>query len=431
MKIINSLIIIIILLIFSVFFWENSPIFIIFFIGILIFLEIISHVLVNKLREEFQWLITQKDENPKLSETELKKFFKQGYDPELGWIRNPNTHKEEIGKFRSTKYNIDSKGSRKNPGHEKLPKKISFYGDSFLFGRQVNDNETCQWYLSKLTRSNIANFSVGNYGLDQALLRLKREYPKNKTNIVIMGVVPSTIVRILSMWKHYNEYGNTFGFKPRFIIEKEKLKLIKNYIDSEKKFYKYEDYLPEIRKHDYFYKTKFKEEMIRFPYLISILSDSFRVIPLIFLVSKNKWFRKDKKSGGYPNAMKKIMEINLELRYDLFSKNMSAVILLEKMLKEFSRYGKEKKFKPIFLLMPQKDDLLFIRKKKKSYYENFIKKIEKNVFTIDLTKNLINRNDLDKIYSDDNKYGGHYSSKGNELIAKIIYEKLKNKEIVK
>jgi len=54
-----------------------------------------------------------------------------------------------------------------------------------------------------------------------------------------------------------------------------------------------------------------------------------------------------------------------------------------------------------------------------------------NVFTIDLTKNLINRNDLDKIYSDDNKYGGHYSSKGNELIAKIIYEKLKNKEIVK
>ena len=76
------------------------------------------------------------------------------------------------------------------------------------------------------------NFSVGNYGVDQSLLRLKREYAKNKTKIVILAVVPETISRIQSMWKHYSEYGNTFGFKPRFVIVDDKLTLLKNPIDS-------------------------------------------------------------------------------------------------------------------------------------------------------------------------------------------------------
>ena len=60
---------------------------------ILIILEFCSHFLVNKLREDFQWLITPKDEYPELSEEGLKKFFKHGYDSELGWVRKPNTYK--------------------------------------------------------------------------------------------------------------------------------------------------------------------------------------------------------------------------------------------------------------------------------------------------------------------------------------------------
>ena len=286
MKILNAIIITTILLFTGISLGVYSYWWAIIFFIVLIILEIFCYILINRLRDEFQWLITPKDEYPKLDKDGLKKFIKHGYDPELGWIRKPNTEKEEIGKFGKTKYHINSDGSRKNPGHEKLPRKISIYGDSFPFARQVNDNETCNWYLSELTKTNVLNFAVGNYGLDQALLRLKREYPKNKTKFVIMGVVPSTIVRVMCMWKHYNEYGNTFGFKPRFIIENGKLKLIRNYIDKGNKFKEYKKYLSEIRKYDYFYTTKFKKEMIQFPYLISILSDPIRNISLIFLVSK-------------------------------------------------------------------------------------------------------------------------------------------------
>ena len=62
-----------------------------------------------------------------------------------------------------------------------------------------------------------------------------------------MCVVPSTIVRIMCVWKHYNEFGNVFGFKPRFEIENGKLKLVKNIMDNEKKIFELEKYLPEIR----------------------------------------------------------------------------------------------------------------------------------------------------------------------------------------
>ncbi|MBS3100839.1 hypothetical protein J4204_01775 [Candidatus Woesearchaeota archaeon] len=400
------------------------------YIAALLILEILSYFLIKSLKKSFQWLITPEDEHPEFSREGLKKFISHGYDPELGWARKPDTEKDEIGKFGITTYHIGKNGSRSNPGHESLPKKISFYGDSFIFGRQVNDNETCQWHLSELTKTNVLNFGVGNYGLDQSFLRLKREYPKNRTKIVIMAVVPSTIVRIMDMWKHYNEFGNTFGFKPRFILKNGKLKLVKNFIDNEDKFLVYKKYLPQIRKHDYFYENKFRKEMIRFPYFVSILGSPLRNIPLVFLVSWHKWFKKEKKTEVYPAPMKVIMHINLKLRHNLYRKNKYAVKLFEKLLDEFAGWGRKNKFVPVFLLMPQKDDLIFNRKRKKPYYGDFIESAGKKLNVIDLTPYLINRKDLDDIYSDDNKYGGHYSNHGSKVVAGIVYNSLKDKGLI-
>jgi len=221
-------------------------------------IELIFIILVKFVNKKFQWLIIQKDESPKLSEDGLKNFFSHGYDPVLGWIRKPNSHNSEKGRDNTTNWNINSRGSRTNPENEHLSSKISCYGDSFTFARQVNDDETWEYFLSKLLNTNVQNFGVGNYGLDQSLLRLKREFLKNKTEIVILSVVPDTISRIVSVWKHYYEYGNTFGFKPRFYLKNNELCLFNNPIDTELKFQKYDSYLSEIQKFDFFYKRKFK-----------------------------------------------------------------------------------------------------------------------------------------------------------------------------
>ena len=56
----------------------------------------------------------KKDEYPILSEEGLNKFFNKSFDPDLGWIRRPNSQGIEKGKFGDVKYNIDWLGSREN-----------------------------------------------------------------------------------------------------------------------------------------------------------------------------------------------------------------------------------------------------------------------------------------------------------------------------
>ena len=396
------------------------------FITGFIIIELIVRNIVKSINKDFQWLIIEKDEAPKLSKQGLRKFLLHGYDPELGWVRKPNTSHDEIGEKETTTWHIDERGSRKNPYLGSKESKISCYGDSFTFARQVNDEETWEYYLSELTKTNVQNFGVGNYGLDQAVLRLKREFPKNPTKIVIMGIVPDTISRILSMWKHYYEYGNTFGFKPKFKINDGNLELLKNPINTEKKFDEYEKFLSYIQKNDFFYKNKFRREKISFPYSVTILRNLKRNYGIINQARKSKKIKsKNQETTKIPwDLMSIIMKINLDWRIKLF-KDKNTIILFKKIIEEYVDYSKQQNFRPIFVFLPQKDDILFI-KQKYHFYQEFINELMKinGLIFIDITKKLIEEENLDKFYSDDNWYGGHYSKEGNENIAKFIFSEL-------
>lgn len=402
---------------------------IIFFIVIIIgffILETIFIILVNIVNKKFQWLIIKKDETPKLSQDGLKKFFSHGYDPILGWVRKPNTNNSEKSMDKITNWKINSKGSRMNPNYENLSSKISCYGDSFTFARQVNDDETWAHFLSKLSNTNVKNFGVGNYGLDQSLLRLKREFQNNKTDIVIMGVVPDTISRIVSVWKHYYEYGNTFGFKPRFYLKNDELCLFENPINNESKFQNYILQLSEIQQYDYFYKQKFKKELLKFPYSFSILKNPKRHLSIIFWTLLNTFSKFVKKNNSQLEwkSMEIIMKINLKWRVFLFN-DKKTVTLLKKILVEYVKFSQENNFKAIFVFLPQKDDILFI-KSHYHFYQNFLQDLSliDGLYFIDVLKPLLDENNLDTLYSDNNSYGGHYSIEGNRKISSIIFQEI-------
>ena len=412
---------------------STEIIFTIFFIIIgYLALELIIRSLVLSTRKKFQWLITEDDELPKLSEEGLKKFLIHGYDSELGWVRKPNTRHEENGKHGITHWTINEKGARTNPSFEDKISKISCYGDSFTFSRQVNNNETWEQQFSKKINSNVQNFGVGNYGIDQALLRLKREFIKNKTDIVIMGVVPDTISRILSIWKHYSEYGNTFGFKPRFIIKNDSLILIKNPIDNENKISDYAKYLDIIREFDYFYEKKFMKDIIKIPYAISIFRNLRRNLGIIYWIKKIKKLKSEQINIDDIEwqAMKYVMIQNLKWRVKLFQDN-STKRLLKMIIKDYVSFSREQNFKPIFIFLPQKDDLIFI-KNNFNFYEEFFKELKliDGLNVIDITRELLDEKDLDDMYSDNNTYGGHYSRRGNEKISDILYEKMKKLDMI-
>lgn len=401
-----------------------------YIIFIFIVIESICQIIIRFVNKEFPWLIIKKDENPKLSKIGLEKFFKNGFDEKLGWVRKPNTNSEEKGKLKLVKWSINEKGARTNPEYDDKESDISCYGDSFTFARQVNDNETWEHELSKKTNSNVQNFGVGNYGIDQSLLRLKREYNSNRTKYVILGVVPDSIRRNLNFWKHYFEYGNTFGFKPRFILSDNELKLIENPINQKRKFDEYSKFLETIKKYDYFYKKKFCKEIISFPYSINILKNSKRNLAIIYWVVKIAWYKKRKidTSKIEWKPMEKIMKINLDWRIKLFQ-NDEAVIIFKKIVEEFFNFSEKENFIPIFVILPQKDDILFI-KSHFNFYEKFIEELKENkkLITIDVTNELLNQENLSKLYADDNEYGGHFSIEGNKKIAEIIYKKIQEIE---
>ena len=388
--------------------------------------EIVIQIWVRLVNNKFQWLIISKDERPKLSKIGLKKFIHHGYDSELGWIRKPNTTNTEKNKNGEASWSINSIGARTNPEFESQKSTISCYGDSFTFCRQVNDNETWEHYLSKLEKTNVKNFGVGNYGVDQSILRLEREFTNNQTDVVILAVVPDTICRIVSSWKHYYEYGNTFAFKPRFILKNDEIKIIKNIIDQQQKFDYYEKYLAEIQKFDFFYKQKFLKEKITFPYSFNIFRNMKRNFSILLWVTKIFFCRilgKDISDFEW-ESMKIIMDINLKWRLRLFQ-NTDVITLFQKILERFSKYGLNENFVSIFIFIPQKDDIEFI-KKNYHFYKNFIDIINgiNGIFFIDITEKFLKASNLNELYSDDNQYGGHLSKHGNKLVAEIIYEQL-------
>ena len=180
---------------------------------------------VKTLKQRFQWLITRSDITPGIDPDLIEKYCSGSFDAELGWVRKPGTKGEDRTLTKAAGFVVDERGCRRNPGFEGRPPTIAVFGDSFAFCRLVNDDETWLHYLARDLDENVANFGVGNYGLDQACLRMERELPNLSCRLVVMCVVPETMARIHSYWKHYFEFGNVLAFKPRFTLEDARLVL--------------------------------------------------------------------------------------------------------------------------------------------------------------------------------------------------------------
>merc|ERR1712094_40123 len=141
---------------------------------------------MGSLKIEFKWLLNKNDEFPKFD-------------------NKKNTEGSENSN-RKTDFKISKYGFRGKKKYKKSS--FSVFGDSFAFCRYVNDDETWESYLDKKIKSNVLNFGVGNYGLDQSYLKYLKYKNKIKTKIIIFNFVPETIARINSLWKHYREFGN-------------------------------------------------------------------------------------------------------------------------------------------------------------------------------------------------------------------------------
>lgn len=398
---------------------------------ITIFIAIIGaesflYLAVTFLRRYSPWLITKKDELPNFDPRALHKFIVNSYDPKLGWVRRPNTLGTEQGSNGLIRFSIDSTGSRAY-SFQKADPAVAAFGDSYVFCRQVEDDETWEAQLAQLGDIGVMNYGVGNYGLDQALLRYEASNLPNSVGVVILGFVPETICRIQSYWKHYLEFGNTFAFKPRFSINPVgDLELIENIMSAPKCFRDLPDYLTKIKKYDKFYFQKFKSYQFRFPYTLCFLKHPLRHTKLIFFVALKQLLQAvsilNSRIDSLPFSV--IMKDNVRDANKLYLEQESRE-LLTLLLGRFKTVAGSRGHVPLVLVMPQLFDLKAIKKSSVANYQEYFKALDIGLSIIDITDNMMEER-IEKFYIND-KYGGHFSPLGNKVVADRVFKWLEHK----
>lgn len=384
-------------------------------IGLLV-VEVLLIAVVHLQRKAFPWLITEEDECPSLSLDVVENFLDKSHDPVLGWVRRPGTEGVERGQRGSVTYHIDVDGARLiESKHVPL---VAAFGDSFVFCRQVEDNETWEAQWSSKAGIGVLNYGVGNYGVDQALIRYEQTLLPNTVRYAVLGFVPETICRIQSVWKHYLEFGNTLAFKPRFYIDSQgDLQLIENVIRKKEDFLSLSAWLPYLKQHDVFYQRKFRSVQFRFPYLASFLRHPFRHTSIMTAVAVRAVVRVFWGGGSLLETapFSLVMRQNIKDAHSMYL-DTEATALLTAILKRFVATARQRGHEPLILVMPQLLDLKLARKG--PTYCDYFEQLGRELPVLDLTNSLMDT-EFECCYVND-QYGGHFSARGNQLVADVL-----------
>lgn len=137
-------------------------------------------------------------------------------DPELGWPAP-----RDIGGRRH-----DRSGSRPVPAFpEPGAECLSLYGDSFTYSTEVTDADAWGNVLAEQLDCRVANFGVGAYGTDQALLRFERNR-NDHAPVTILGFFVRDVLRNVTQYLQFDFTILPTAFKPRFVPDGDGLRLV-------------------------------------------------------------------------------------------------------------------------------------------------------------------------------------------------------------
>ena len=146
------------------------------------------------------------------------------YDEMLGWTFRPNVTMDTVT-WQEKPFTINSAGLRSQREYSQRPPpdtlRIALFGDSFTAGDEVSDDETWGHQLEmKLNqagiRTEVLNFGVNAYGMDQAFLRWQKIGRDYASDMVIFGFQPENLNRNVNIFSSLYFY-LPFS-KPRFVL---------------------------------------------------------------------------------------------------------------------------------------------------------------------------------------------------------------------
>ncbi|HKW37970.1 MAG TPA: SGNH/GDSL hydrolase family protein [Burkholderiales bacterium] len=149
-------------------------------------------------------------------------------DALLGWTLGPG-RRSKNGLYASSAEGIRSAGPGVSYAKDRPKRRIVVVGDSFSFGLEVPFEDSWAHRLEQALGpgTQVLNFGVDAYGVDQAYLRYLRDARPWKPDLVIFGFINHDLYRSMAVYAFvsFPEWGLPFG-KPRFVVENGKLELL-------------------------------------------------------------------------------------------------------------------------------------------------------------------------------------------------------------
>ena len=393
---------------------------------VILLIEFIIRFAVKIFKRDFQWILTKENYYPKFNEKKLNKFYLNTFDKYCGWDRKPKSSGFEILKNdKKNKFIINSAGYR--GAIRSSNAKISVFGDSFAFCRYVKDSQTWESFLEKKIKSRVFNYGVGNFGIDQSYFKYKKFEKKINSKIIIVNVVPETITRIISGWRHFSEFGNVYSFKPYFELKEKKIVFKKNPIQKNFKVKKINAVIKLLMKKDFMFNYRFKKNVFENFFIITFFNNLKKYSKVFLSLSLFKFFKifGIKSSDYFYNkSLGAIINSNIKESHKLYNNNYCST-LLKKIIQKF-QIDVEKKGKIFILIIsPQIYDIK--ERSTATFYKNFFNQLKKNINILDLSEKM--PDNFEDFYFDD-KYGGHLNIKGNLYISKEISKYLKDSKFL-
>ncbi len=175
------------------------------------------------------------------------------FDGELGWTVRAG--------FDSEMEKINAQGLRSLHTYSSSAAdgvlRVAAYGDSFVFGSEVDDEAVWSHRIEVAHPDlEILNYGVPGFGLDQAFLRYERERGTLNADVVLIGMTPVTLHRLVNVCSSFFAQSD-FSVKPRFEVKSDgTLELIPNPIptlDAAREYLAAPEHITALGEHDDFY----------------------------------------------------------------------------------------------------------------------------------------------------------------------------------
>lgn len=358
-------------------------------------------------------------EFPVVSDALLEKFTT--WDRDLGWAPQASQRKRDNTFGHDSKrepvfFSTDHRGGRVSFTPSKAGAAISCYGDSFCFCREVNDDETWPWYLGGRLDRQVYNFGVGNYGLDQAVLRMERVEAGQPSAVVVMAVTSVTSERVQSVYKHFLDFGNVLGVKPRFKCQSDGgLDFLPSPVENKEDLKS----LGKWRSHFILYDENypyFLRKQARFPYLISCFRCGSLLEMLMHVSNKLQTMFLPKRFRRLYDVKARLERASVEYASRCWQSQGELIVRL---IERFDSIARSNGSQPIFLLQHHKRWVKYCRNHNSKPYADVLLAAARrcpDLVFLDSMDWLLNYTDdeLDALYS---PIGSHHSPAGNKVIA--------------